>query len=87
MTIFGDYEPEDAWDAGDTVDDKLTNLERRMNLVERDPSSPRSVSRLAGLVTDLRQLDTQGAKSTSQNRALRLKQQVERVRQRNTNVS
>lgn len=44
---FGDYEPEDAWDALDPPLDQLRNLARRIALVDRlDPprgGSPRAL--------------------------------------------
>lgn len=33
MTEFGDSEPEDSWDAGDPVVDKLANLRRRLAVI------------------------------------------------------
>lgn len=35
--IFGDDEPEDAWDATDDVRDQIRNLFRRMFLVDHQP--------------------------------------------------
>lgn len=34
MTAFGDDEPEDAWDRGDTVEEQVTNLVYRALLLE-----------------------------------------------------
>lgn len=33
MSDFGDVEPEDAWDPGDTVDELLANVVRRVALL------------------------------------------------------
>lgn len=35
MTEFGDYEPEDAWDADDSAEAMATNLVRRLDLLDR----------------------------------------------------
>lgn len=37
MSGFGDYEPEDAWDATDTPAQQIINLFRRMALVDGQP--------------------------------------------------
>lgn len=34
MSNFGDYEPEDAWDAGDDTRDLIANLIKRMDLLD-----------------------------------------------------
>lgn len=36
MSDFGDYEPEDAWDAGDDAKAMATNLIRRLDLLDRE---------------------------------------------------
>lgn len=36
MSDFGDYEPEDAWDAGDDAEAMVTNLIRRLDLLDRE---------------------------------------------------
>lgn len=33
--VFGDTEPEDAWDAGDTIPEQVDNLIRRLELLLR----------------------------------------------------
>jgi hypothetical protein len=38
---FGDVEPEDAWDPGDTVAEQIENLVRRGMLLEPDVLIPR----------------------------------------------
>jgi hypothetical protein len=53
---FGDAEPEDAYDAGDEVGDKLANLDRRLDLVEADSDTPRNVARLLMAEDDLEHL-------------------------------
>lgn len=35
MSEFGDYEPENAWDADDTAEAMATNLIRRLDLLDR----------------------------------------------------
>jgi len=37
VSDFGDSEPEDAWDAGDTVPEQVRNLIRRVELLVRYP--------------------------------------------------
>lgn len=37
MSSFGDYEPEDAWCATDTVPDLVTNLRRRAAVLDAGP--------------------------------------------------
>lgn len=34
MSQFGDYEPEDAWDADDPTSEQVINLFRRMDLLD-----------------------------------------------------
>jgi hypothetical protein len=51
-----DSEPEDAWDAGDDVGDKLANLDRRLDLVDADPDTPRNIARLLMAEDDLEHL-------------------------------
>lgn len=34
MTTFGDWEPEDSWDATDTPDEQIVNLARRVALLD-----------------------------------------------------
>lgn len=36
MSDFGDYEPEDAWDADDTAQAMVLNLVRRLDLLDRE---------------------------------------------------
>jgi len=36
MSDFGDYEPEDAWDAEDDARDMAVNLLRRLDLLDRE---------------------------------------------------
>lgn len=55
MTIFGDDEPEDAWDAEDTPFEQLDNLRRRIELlrVKLDGIAPeREMLRLQQLEED-----------------------------------
>ena len=42
MSTFGDYEPEDAWDASDTLADDEHNLAERIALLDGgpEPSDP-----------------------------------------------
>ena len=61
MTInpdFGDYEPEDAWDADDPVLEQLDNLRRRVLLLvlaaEQATWGPRDVLRASQFDEDLR---------------------------------
>ena len=51
MSLFGDDEPEDQWDAGDAVADLLDNLRARMMLLES------SISADFGFVAELDALD------------------------------
>lgn len=60
MATFGDYEPEDAWDATDTIADQLVNLFRRMRQVDSEPE-PRTTdpeTRLAMLEDRVRRART-----------------------------
>ena len=36
MSDFGDYEPEDAWDVDDDAIDMARNLQRRLDLLDRE---------------------------------------------------
>ena len=55
---FGDYEPEDAWDAGDTVLEQLENLRRRILLLVKAGNDAtwgaREITRAAQFDEDLR---------------------------------
>jgi hypothetical protein len=58
VTLFGDYEPEDAWDAGDDPARLADNLAARLLLVAAalalgDPIGDRLRTRLAQLADDL----------------------------------
>jgi hypothetical protein len=46
---FGDYDPEDAWDATDAVADQLSNLSRRVAWLMDHPDS----GRIQRIVDDL----------------------------------
>jgi catechol-2,3-dioxygenase len=49
MSDFGDYEPEDAWDADDDAIDMATNLLRRLDLL--DQSQPnRDLDKMIGQI-------------------------------------
>jgi hypothetical protein len=39
MTVYGDDEPEDAWDPGDPFGLLVDNLFRRLALLEQEPAS------------------------------------------------
>ena len=59
MTVFGDFDPEDSYDAGDPPDVIARNLARRLDALAVDLAARggrvdrRSRVRLAQLVTDL----------------------------------
>jgi hypothetical protein len=55
MTDFGDYEPEDVWDATDPADELVANLRRRLALLvdTADRTAPRAVLRGDDLATDI----------------------------------
>ena len=60
MVAFGDYEPEDAWDASDSVAEQIVNLFRRMRQVDSEPE-PRTTdpaTRLAILEDRVRRART-----------------------------
>lgn len=57
MTIeFGDAEPEDSWDASDTVEEQIHNLFRRIHLLDNlgEQPTPRRGDPLADLEDRLR---------------------------------
>jgi hypothetical protein len=54
-TLFGDSEPEDAWDPGDTVEELIQNLSRRVDLLGQLRTVP-EVSTLAEILDDIRLL-------------------------------
>jgi len=56
MTVFGDYDPDDAWDAGDPVDVQLDVLTRRVLwLVDhRDADTPNRIRRIAEDIAAIR---------------------------------
>jgi hypothetical protein len=55
MTDIGDYEPEDAWDAGDPVELQALNIRRRLALLidTDDRTAPRAVLRGDDLAVDI----------------------------------
>jgi hypothetical protein len=48
VSAFGDWEPEDSWDAGDDPDVQLDNLRRRVLLLYLGRMTPNT-----GLLTDI----------------------------------
>lgn len=55
MTGFGDYDPDDAWDASDPVDEQLRILARRILwLVDHHDDTPARVQRIIDDIERLR---------------------------------
>ena len=47
MTVFGDYDPDDAWDAGDPVVEQLRTIGRRIAwVIEHRDDLPDRVQRI-----------------------------------------
>ena len=56
MTDFGDSEPEDAWDADDSVAEQVDNIRRRIRLLKLTifaVATPSEQERLNGIEDDL----------------------------------
>jgi hypothetical protein len=49
LSDFGDYEPEDAWDADDDAEAMATNLVRRLDLLDRE----RGISPIDDLIGEI----------------------------------
>lgn len=54
MTGFGDYEPEDAWDADDPTPVLVTNLFRRLELLEQTGGTAGDLDELDRRLTPIR---------------------------------
>lgn len=73
MTIFGDSEPEDAWDPGDPVPVLIDNLLRRLDLLDGRPD----LSRRSELLGELEErLDALAGRTRNARAQLRYAQLV-----------
>ena len=53
MTDFGDYDPDDAWDASDPVLEQLRNISRPSRMDRRSPATVIIAARIQRIVDDI----------------------------------
>jgi len=57
MSVFGDYDPDDAWDASDPVDTQLRTLATRILwLVDHHDDTPELRDRVQRIIDDMERL-------------------------------
>jgi hypothetical protein len=77
MTVFGDKDPEDAYDAGDPLDLRLAVIERTVTALRDAPADSRRRTRRDDLIRVLLALDHE--LFDVQNRLMQLRFQLEEL--------